>query len=128
MDRPNVSVFSMTWTHTVDPMRTICSRELIRRCRDKNCDEEHFRNAGSETGHALNIVDRLQLFFDEITVQGAEKEIVRTKLDIHKGKNVDEAVSSLVSSLCPPALAAPLYVRSAKPAAGEQNQTPSSEK
>lgn len=103
----------MTWTNSIDPMKTICPRELRRRCSDKKCEFEHLRNFDeSRTGQALVVVERLQSFFDETTLQAAEKDFVRAKIAIYSGKNVDDAVYSLVSSLCPSLPTTPLHTRS----------------
>lgn len=98
-----MSPLSLTWTHNLDPMRTICPKELRRQysCTDKKCQYEHLRNFESRTGHALYVVDRVQGFVNVKKLPAAEKEVVRAKIDIYSGKNVDETVASLISSLFP---------------------------
>ncbi|CDF37020.1 unnamed protein product [Chondrus crispus] len=101
-DRKSTSPLSLTWTHNLDPMKTICPKELRRQysCASKKCQYEHLRNFESMKGHALDVTDRLQGFAD-MSKEDAEKQVVRAKLDIYSNKNVDNTVSFLITSLFP---------------------------
>lgn len=101
-DRKSTSPLSLTWTHNLDPMKTICPKELRRQysCASKKCQYEHLRNFESMKGHALDVTDRLQGFAD-MNKEDAEKQVVRAKLDIYSNKNVDNTVSFLITSLFP---------------------------
>lgn len=96
-----MSPLSLTWTHNLNPMKTMCPRELHRTysCVDKKCEHEHLRNFQARTGHALDVVDRVQAFVDSTIA--TEKQVVRAKIELYSGKNVDDTVSTLISSLCP---------------------------
>lgn len=100
-DRRSISPMSLTWTSKIDPMKTVCPQELRGQCSKVACEYQHLRRFESPKSRALRIVDSLEVFFSKAKWQEAEKAIVRTKLAIYGGKNVEESVSNLIASLCP---------------------------
>jgi len=113
-DRKTRSPLSLTWTHNLDPMKIVCPYELHGHCANTKCENEHLRPIESRTGHALDCVDRVQSFFEEGHAKSLEKDIVRSKLSVYSGKNLDVTVASLISAFNAIPNKLPLASRSVK--------------
>lgn len=82
-------------------MVTICPQELRGQCSNKSCTYQHLKRFEAPKTRALAIIASLKPYFSASDWRSAEKIIISSKLAIHEGKNLDDIVSSLISSLCP---------------------------
>lgn len=100
-DRRTSQALSLTWTLKVDPNKFVCPRGLRGLCFDKECTMQHLSQRKTRVEHAIHVIEFLGRTVPADRKRNAEKDVVRAKLAIRSGKNVDITVSTLISSLWP---------------------------
>lgn len=106
-----MSSLSATFTFTLDPMKTICRRDLLRpnSCRNANCPDQHLPKPGEPSlSHALQVVDFVQSLVNMKDGE-VEKKLVQCRINLYSGKPLDKTVSELISSLFPDSCNLPLH-------------------